>query len=111
MWRTRQEWRRTLPRSSTHIFDHNDKIGGNMPNAKAPMRLFATVATGLVALLAHPLQASAADAAAAAAPATVEEVVVTGSYIAGTPETAALPVNVITADTLQKRGNPNIIET
>ncbi|MDP3660923.1 TonB-dependent receptor domain-containing protein [Phenylobacterium sp.] len=56
----------------------------------------------------HPLQASAADAAA---PATVDEVVVTGSFIVGTPEDAALPVNVISADTLQRRGSPNIIET
>ena len=34
-------------------------------------------------------------AAQTAAPAEVEEVIVTGSYIAGTPEDAALPVVVI----------------
>jgi len=37
---------------------------------------------------------------------TVEEVVVTGSFIAGTPEDAALPVDVIGQDELAKRGSP-----
>jgi iron complex outermembrane receptor protein len=45
-----------------------------------------------------------------AAPSVVEEVVVTGSLIAGTPEDAALPVDVITADTLQRQGNPSALE-
>jgi len=41
---------------------------------------------------------------------TVEEVVVTGSFIAGTPEDAALPVDVIGQDELQKRGSPTTID-
>ena len=50
-------------------------------------------------------------AQAADAPTTkVEEVVVTGSYIAGTPEDAALPVTVLSADTLQKQGSPSPVE-
>ena len=40
----------------------------------------------------------------------VAEVVVTGSFIRGTPEDAALPVEVIGADELQRRGSPNTIE-
>lgn len=40
----------------------------------------------------------------------VEEVVVTGSYIAGTPEDAALPVDVIGANDLKKQGNPTIVQ-
>jgi iron complex outermembrane receptor protein len=41
---------------------------------------------------------------------TVAEVVVTGSFIAGTPENAALPVSVLSADTLSKQGSPTAVE-
>ena len=44
------------------------------------------------------------------APAVVEEVVVTGSFIAGTPTDAALPVAVINSETLEKQGSPTTIE-
>ncbi len=40
----------------------------------------------------------------------IEEIVVTGSYIKGTPEDAALPVDVITAQDLEDQGSPSIIE-
>jgi outer membrane receptor protein involved in Fe transport len=40
----------------------------------------------------------------------VEEVVVTGSFIRGTPEDAALPVDVVSAEELQKRGSPSTVE-
>ncbi|NBU29210.1 MAG: TonB-dependent receptor, partial [Caulobacteraceae bacterium] len=40
----------------------------------------------------------------------VTEVVVTGSLIAGTPEDAALPVDVIGADELSKTGAPSTVE-
>ena len=36
----------------------------------------------------------------------VSEVVVTSSFIAGSPEDAALPVNVIGSDEMQKQGSP-----
>ncbi len=52
--------------------------------------------------------ATAAAAAATAGP-EVSEVVVTGSYIAGTPTTAAQPVSVIGADDLKKQGSPTIV--
>ena len=40
----------------------------------------------------------------------VTEVVVTGSFIAGTPETAAMPVNVIGQDEMQKQGSPSTVD-
>jgi iron complex outermembrane receptor protein len=43
-------------------------------------------------------------------PAEVEEVVVTGSLIRGTPEDAALPVDVIGAEELQRQGAPSTVE-
>lgn len=41
--------------------------------------------------------------------AAIEEVIVTGSFIASTPEDAALPVDVITRETLQEQGSPDIV--
>jgi iron complex outermembrane receptor protein len=52
---------------------------------------------------------SAPARAATPAPAEVEEVVVTGSYIAGTSEEAAQPVDVIGAQDLQKQGSPTTV--
>lgn len=40
----------------------------------------------------------------------IEEVVVTGSYIRGTPEDAALPVDVIDRAELESRGSPNMLD-
>lgn len=40
----------------------------------------------------------------------IEEVVVTGSYIRGTPEDAELPVDVIAREELEARGNPNMLD-
>lgn len=58
--------------------------------------------------------AGAASAQQAAAPPpggpTVSEVVVTGSFIRGTPEDAALPVKVIGAEELEKQGSPSTLE-
>jgi iron complex outermembrane receptor protein len=54
--------------------------------------------------------APSAQAADAPKPPEVAEVVVTGSYIAGTPEDAALPVTVLNADTMQKQGSPSLVE-
>jgi len=44
------------------------------------------------------------------APTEVGEVVVTGSFIAGTPEDAALPVDVISQEDLEKQGAPSTLE-
>lgn len=47
---------------------------------------------------------------AAPSPAEVSEVVVTGSYIAGTPQDAALPVSVVGVQDLQKQGSPTTVQ-
>jgi iron complex outermembrane receptor protein len=49
-------------------------------------------------------------AAAQDEPTAVEEVVITGSLLAGTPEDAALPVDVIGAEELAKQGSPSTVE-
>ena len=59
-----------------------------------------------IAMTAGSAQAQQADPG----PTQVEEVVVTGSFIRGTPEDAALPVEVIGAEELQKRGSPSTLE-
>ncbi|TAJ68490.1 MAG: TonB-dependent receptor [Phenylobacterium sp.] len=43
-------------------------------------------------------------------PSEVEEVVVTGSFIAGTPEDAAMPVDVLSSADLEKQGSPSIVQ-
>ncbi len=58
---------------------------------------------------------AAAQAAGRAAPAQatgtdVEEVVVTGSLIRGTPEDAPLPVDVITSESLREQGSPSLVD-
>jgi iron complex outermembrane receptor protein len=40
----------------------------------------------------------------------IEEIVVTGSYIRGTPENAELPVDVMTAEDLENEGSPSLAE-
>jgi iron complex outermembrane receptor protein len=54
--------------------------------------------------------ASAAPAFAEDAASQVEEIVVTGSYISGTPKDAALPVDVITMEDLKVRGDPSAMD-
>lgn len=53
---------------------------------------------------------AAGSAAAQAQPTVVEEVVVTGSFIAGTPEDAALPVDVLGAAELERQGSPSVVQ-
>jgi len=50
------------------------------------------------------------QAMAQTAPAEIAEVVVTGSFIRGTPEDAALPVDVISQEDLEKQGSPSTLE-
>ena len=54
--------------------------------------------------------AHARAAAPAPEPVSPNEIVVTGSHIAGTPENAAMPVTVLSADTLMKQGSPSVVE-
>ncbi|MDO8409697.1 MAG: TonB-dependent receptor [Phenylobacterium sp.] len=53
---------------------------------------------------------AAGQAAAQSQPTVVEEIVVTGSFIAGTPENAALPVDVIGTQELERRGTPSMVQ-
>ncbi len=51
-----------------------------------------------------------AQTVASAPVSEVEEVVVTGSFIAGTPEDAALPVDVLSSRDLEAQGAPTVIQ-
>ena len=73
------------------------------------MRFYCGVSAAAVALAAlASTSALAADAPAKAT--TVEEVVVTGSLIAGTPKTSAIPIAVIGQEELEKRGSPSVLD-
>jgi len=69
---------------------------------------FAQGASLLMLLLPFAAVSRAAETARASAP--VEEIVVTGSYIRGSAENAALPVDVVTSQELAEVGNPNMVE-
>jgi len=62
-----------------------------------------------VAVAAGLMAASAAQAQDTK-PTTVEEVVVTGSFIVGTPKDTAIPVAVLNQEDLEKRGSPSILD-
>src|SRR6185369_8079485 len=64
----------------------------------------------LAAVLSFGLTQGAAAAEAAKADAEVTEVVVTGSYIAGTPQDAAQQVEVIGVQDLAKQGAPSVVQ-
>ena len=66
--------------------------------------------TSAISILSALLAVGASHAYAQGAEGEVSEVVVTGSFIAGTPEDAALPVDVIGADELQRQGSPTTVE-
>jgi iron complex outermembrane recepter protein len=78
---------------------------------RAPIFLAGTALASTLLMQAAP--ALAADAEAAAPPkdaTTVQEVVVTGSFIAGTAKDAALPVSVVSSEELKKQGSPTVLE-
>ena len=52
----------------------------------------------------------AAAQTGATEPAALEEVVVTGSFIAGTPKTTSIPIAVIGQAELERRGSPSVLE-
>jgi len=66
-------------------------------------------ASALAAMIACGVSGQA-QAQAQTSPTEVGEVVVTGSFIRGTPEDAALPVDVITQEDLEKQGAPSTLE-
>lgn len=72
------------------------------------MRRVAFLAGG--SALAIALSLGLSSTALAQEPTEVEAIVVTGSLIAGTPEDAALPVDVIGVEELAKQGSPTTVE-
>src|SRR5689334_22566494 len=76
-----------------------------------PQYLCAASAAVLLAAAAGAAQAQAPGRAAAPSkPADVEEVVVTGSFIAGTPEDSAMPVEAVTLEELRQTGSPSNLD-
>ncbi|OYW13818.1 MAG: hypothetical protein B7Z50_06070, partial [Sphingomonadales bacterium 12-62-5] len=61
-------------------------------------------------MIASPVFAQAAPQAAADTEAVESEIIVTGSFIRGTREDAAMPVDVFTADDLNKQGVSSPLE-
>ncbi|MDB5680538.1 MAG: TonB-dependent receptor [Sphingomonas bacterium] len=77
-------------------------------------RLLCACAASVIAMAAAaPAHAQLAAGAAADAQDTQDnsrDIVITGSIIRGTPEDAALPVNVISSAELEKQGSPSAVE-
>ena len=73
------------------------------------MHLYASSALAITLGLGMATQATA-QSAARVSDNQVDEVVITGSLIRGTPEDAALPVDVITNEALQEQGSPSLVD-
>lgn len=69
---------------------------------------FKTVRTALASLLAAAFCMGAAPALAQGD--NIEELIVTGSYIKGSPEDAELPIDVVDSEDLEKLGSPSVAE-
>lgn len=76
----------------------------------AKCKLFSTGSSLAAALTLGFAGAGMAQQASAQEAGAEEDIVVTGSYIRGTPEDAALPVDVITAETLAEQGSPTVVQ-
>ena len=74
------------------------------------MRRVGYLAGGSALAIALSLGLSGTALAQSSEPTEVEAIIVTGSLIAGTPEDAALPVDVIGAEELAKQGSPSTVE-
>jgi iron complex outermembrane recepter protein len=70
----------------------------------------ARLSRAIALALATSAASSIAQTASAQDSRSLEVVVVTGSYIAGTPEDAALPVDVLSADDLAEQGSPTVVQ-
>ncbi|HEY8616989.1 TonB-dependent receptor domain-containing protein [Phenylobacterium sp.] len=71
--------------------------------------LCATTAAAILALACGSAQAQGRGEAASRAT-DVEEVVVTGSFIAGTPEDSSIPVEAVTLEELRQQGTPSNLD-
>ena len=66
--------------------------------------------SAIAATLFATLSAAAAAADTSDYPEDLEEVIVTGSYIEGAVENAALPVTVLDRDDLERQGSPAVLD-
>ena len=80
------------------------------PSLRASVRriLFAASAMAATAAIADPQQSQSSSTQGSTE--IAEIVIVTGSYIKGTAEDAALPVDVLTTEDLQKQGSPSMTD-
>ena len=75
----------------------------NESRGSMPLRIAVASLLGLgIAASAHAQQATLSE--------VPETVVVTGSYIRGTPEDAALPVDVLSSEDLEAQGAPTVVQ-
>ena len=73
------------------------------------VRYLDSASAGVIALTAL-LAGGASAQTTTAEPSLVEEVIVTGSFIAGTAKDSAIPVSVVTQAELERRGSPSVLE-
>ncbi|HVY03571.1 MAG TPA: hypothetical protein VG983_07935, partial [Caulobacterales bacterium] len=76
----------------------------------ASASLAAVMTVGLWSGTAIVNSALAQPSAPATPTTTSEDIVITGSYIRGTPEDAALPVDVISQKDLERQGSPTVLQ-
>src|SRR5262245_16385754 len=63
-----------------------------------------------IAVVLASAAANAAMAADDSKAGSIEVVIVTGSHLAGTPEDAALPVDVVSSEDLEAQGSPTVVQ-
>ena len=80
------------------------RIFGGLRSSASLLTIAMIVGHGASALAQDETPGGSSDEAAS------EEIIVTGSHIRGTPEDAALPVDVITTNDMQMQGAPSVVE-
>ena len=81
-----------------------------MLGRRARLALSCSFACSLVAAVTANLSAHGQESTTAEGAEAIEEVIVTGSYIKGTPEDAPLPVTTFTRDELVNDGTPTVLD-
>src|SRR5712675_1269764 len=77
---------------------------------RSQIRSVLTASAFTLGVYAHPTLAQTPPANETTGTTELETVVVTGSYIQGTPKDAALPVDVVTNLDMEKQGSPTIVQ-
>src|SRR5947207_1677715 len=84
--------------------------GGEGLMSKTQYLCAASAAALLVVTFSNEARAQAAKSSPPPKGSDVSEVVVTGSFIAGTPEDAAIPVQAVTLQELREQGSPSNLD-